>query len=114
MASPNKLQNSISKVLTHYLQSEYRLTPSSEKIDNISRHIIWMFNEKINSTRNIGNTPIKRLVALWFKTTNIRGNIEEHSVWGFASFMDKNFNIIIFNRKKILHKIIFKLMKLIF
>ena len=42
----------------------------------------------------------KRLMTKWFRITNIKGDMQMHSAYGFAEFLDKHYMIVPLKRNK--------------
>lgn len=113
MNIPKKINNAIKGDIISYFASHYNLTPS-KGMDYLAGRIVKDFQTMITAKQYYGKSNLGKLAALWFKTSNIKGNITDHSVSGFASFIDSNFYIISFDKRKLKDKIIYKIVKLFF
>ena len=111
MNIPKKINHAIKGEIVSYFDYHYHLKPA-KGMDYLAGRIVKMFQMMITNSKYYGKSNISRFASLWFKTTNISGHLHEHSVSGFAAFMDSNFYIISFDKSKLIHRLLFKLNKL--
>jgi hypothetical protein len=109
MNTPKKINEDIEEEIKSYFFSHYNFKPNN--IGYLSARIVKLFSFYTNPISIYRKSNISKYLSIWFKTTNIKGEIEKHSAHGFAAFIDANYYIITFNKKIWWHRLIYKTLK---
>lgn len=64
----------------------------------LGQQIMNIINNDVESPLQ-GSQNIYKFLSAWFKTTNIKGCMEDHSAHGFCVFMDNNYEFIIIDKQ---------------
>lgn len=104
------LSDKFEKQISHFILSKYNLKADlSELCYDLNK--IALSHNSLPEIKKSG-VP-KRLLTKWFRTTNIKGDMREHSAYGFAEYIDKHYLIIPIKRESWYSNIVFNILKLI-
>ena len=102
-----KLKEKVNWVINDYLKRRYGF--DTEVRHNLAWQLIDLIEQhyQVSSKKN----PAYALAVKWFSTKAIKGEVDEHSVGGFANWLQSNYYIIAIPKRDYYSKYKFKLLK---
>ncbi len=95
----NATKGKVAIFIKKFIGSKYHLYISDKNSVKLTSGMISIVMDDVYNTKSLTKTSLFELATKWFRTSNIKGTLETHSVGGFIKFIDKNYNIYFFPKR---------------
>lgn len=102
-----KLKEKVNWVINDYIKRRYGFNTEAR------HNLAWQLIDLIEQHYEVSNkhNPAKQLASKWFSSKAIKGDIDEHSVGGFADWLVREYFIIAIPKRQWYSKARYKILK---